>query len=114
VPSHDHTAFQFWPDAITPGIAVEEREVGAGGGAELASDAAAPGMEKGCGGVLHLASTLGAPTIQPIATGSLARASSVGAVVDWAAERTVSPAETRAIRTHFRFDECVMAGKMIT
>ena len=41
------------PAAITPGIAVEGRAVGAGGGAELASDGAAPGMENGCGGVLH-------------------------------------------------------------
>jgi hypothetical protein len=43
---------------MTPGIAVEGRDVGAGGGAVFAFEGAAPGMEKGCGGVLHLASTL--------------------------------------------------------
>jgi hypothetical protein len=61
LPSHDHTVFQFCPAAITPGIAVEGREVGAGGAAALAFEGAAPGIENGGGGVLHFASTLFSP-----------------------------------------------------
>ena len=39
-------------------MAVDGRDVGAGGAAVFALEAAAPGMEKGWGGVLHLARTL--------------------------------------------------------